>query len=114
MPIPDLLLSNSIRPGVVGLLKSLVLEFAKDGITFNNVGPGYTTTERLVSLASERAKALGVPQAEIEAKWAADVPAKRLATPQEVAAAIVWLASESAAYVNGQTIVVDGGRYLGN
>ncbi len=113
MPIPDLLLSNSIRPAVVGLLKTLTQEFARDGITFNNVGPGYTTTERLLSLATARAKTAGVPEADIHAKWAAEVPAKRLATPEEVASAILWLASEGAAYVNSQSILVDGGRYPG-
>jgi 3-oxoacyl-[acyl-carrier protein] reductase len=113
MPIPDLLLSNSIRPAVLGLLKSLVGEFAQDGITFNNVGPGYTTTERLMSLTAARAKAAGVAESEIFAKWSAEVPSKRLAKPEEIASAIVWLASEGAAYVNGQTILVDGGRFPG-
>jgi 3-oxoacyl-[acyl-carrier protein] reductase len=112
-PIPDLILSNSIRASVVGLLKSLVLEFGKDNVTFNNVAPGYTTTERLSDLAGSRAMAAGVSQEEIYHRWAAEVPLKRLGTPKEIADAIVWLASDQASYVTGQTIIVDGGIYKG-
>lgn len=112
-PIPDLLLSNSIRPAVVGLVKSLAVEFGKDGITVNNVAPGYTATERLAELTEVRAKAAGVSEDEIRERWAADVPLRRLGKPEEIADAILWLASERASYVTGQTIVVDGGIYKG-
>ena len=112
-PIPDLVLSSSIRPGVVGLIKSLAMEFGKDGITFNNVAPGYTATERLIEVAGPRARAAGVSEEEIYQRWAADVPLKRLGKPQEIADAILWLASERASYVTGQTILVDGGIYKG-
>ena len=112
-PIPDLVLSSSIRPGVVGLIKSLAMEFGKDGITFNNVAPGYTTTERLTEVAGPRARAAGVSKEEIYQRWAADVPLKRLGKPEEIADAIIWLASERASYVTGQTILVDGGIYKG-
>ena len=112
-PVPDLLLSNSIRPGVVGLIKSLAQEFGKDGITFNNVGPGYTTTDRLTELAGGRAKAAGISEQDIYDRWANDVPLRRLGKPEEIADAIVWLASERASYVTGQTILVDGGIYKG-
>lgn len=112
-PVPDLLLSNSIRPGVVGLIKSLTQEFGRDGITFNNVGPGYTTTERLSELAGGRAKAAGIAEQEIYDRWANDVPLRRLGKPEEIADAIVWLASERASYITGQTILVDGGIYKG-
>jgi 3-oxoacyl-[acyl-carrier protein] reductase len=111
--IPDLVLSTAIRPSVVGLLKSLVLEFGPQGITFNNVAPGYTLTERLSHVAGPRAKAAGVSEEEIHNRWAADVPLRRLAKPEEIADAIVWLASDRAAYVTGQTILVDGGIYKG-
>ena len=103
-PIPDLVLSNAVRPAVMALMKSLSVEFGADNITFNNVGPGYTTTEPL---------AAGVNQQEIYKRWSTDVPLKRLASPDEVADAIVWLASERASYVTGQTILVDGGSYRG-
>lgn len=112
-PIPDLILSNSVRPGVVGLIKSLAGEFGKDGITFNNVAPGYTATERLSELAGTRALAAGVTEQQIYEQWAATIPLRRLAKPEEIGDAILWLASERAAYITGQTIVVDGGNYRG-
>ena len=111
--IPDLIMSNAIRPAVVGLLKSLSLEFGKDNITFNNVAPGYTATERLNELAGIRALAANVGIEEIRKRWSQEIPLARLARPEEVADAIVWLASERASYVTGQTILVDGGRYPG-
>lgn len=112
-PIPDLILSSAIRPAVVGLVKSLAAEFGKDNVTVNNVAPGYTATQRLTSLAASRAQAAGVNEKDIYSKWEADIPMKRLAKPEEIADAIVWLASERASYVTGQTIVVDGGNYKG-
>lgn len=112
-PIPDLILSNAVRAAVVGLVKSMSNEFGKDGITCNNVGPGYTATERLKSLAATRAQAAGVKPQDFYDKWAADTPLKRIAEPEEVADAIVWLASERASYVSGQTLLVDGGSYKG-
>jgi 3-oxoacyl-[acyl-carrier protein] reductase len=111
--IPDLVLSTAIRPSVVGLFKSLALEYGPHGITFNNVAPGYTLTERLSHVAGPRAKAAGVTEQEIHNRWAADVPLRRLGKPEEVADTIVWLASERASYITGQTILVDGGIYKG-
>src|SRR3954467_9184242 len=112
-PIPDLILSSAVRPAVVGLVKSLAIEFGKDGITANNIGPGYTATERLNELASSRSKAAGVSETDIRERWAAEIPMRRLGEPVEIADAIVWLASERASYVTGQTIMVDGGIYKG-
>jgi 3-oxoacyl-[acyl-carrier protein] reductase len=111
--IPDLVMSNAVRPAVVGLLKSLSIEFGKDNITFNNVAPGYTATERLNELAGTRALAANVSITDIHKKWSEEIPLRRLARPEEVADAIVWLASDRASYVTGQTILVDGGRYPG-
>jgi 3-oxoacyl-[acyl-carrier protein] reductase len=112
-PIADLVLSNSVRAGVVGLVKSLSNEFGKDGILVNNVAPGYTSTERLQELAQVRALAAGSSPQQICDSWAAETPVKRLGTPEEIAAVILWLASEQASYVTGQTILVDGGIYRG-
>jgi 3-oxoacyl-[acyl-carrier protein] reductase len=112
-PIPDLVMSNAVRPAVVGLLKSLSLEFGMDNITFNNVAPGYTATERLNELAGTRALAANVSVRDIHDKWSQEIPLRRLARPEEVAEAIVWLASDRASYLTGQTILVDGGRYPG-
>jgi 3-oxoacyl-[acyl-carrier protein] reductase len=112
-PVPDLVLSNAVRAAVVGLVKSLANEFGKDGITVNNVGPGYTATDRLKELARARSVASGKSEADIFAAWASDAALKRVAEPREVADAIVWLASERASYITGQTILVDGGAYKG-
>jgi len=112
-PVGDLVLSNAVRAAVVGLVKSLANEFGKDGILVNNVGPGYTATERLKELAKARSAALGKSEKEIFESWAADAPLKRLGEPREVAEMIVWLASERASYITGQTVLVDGGLYKG-
>lgn len=112
-PVDNLVYSNAVRAAVVGLVKSLANEFGKDGILVNNVGPGFTATDRLKELANARSAASGRSQQEIFDSWAADSAVKRLADPKEVADAIVWLASERASYITGQTILVDGGVYRG-
>jgi 3-oxoacyl-[acyl-carrier protein] reductase len=113
-PVSDLIYSNAIRAGVLGLVKSLSNEFGKDGITVNNVAPGYTATERLNGLIQKRASGdLGIGNEEYATRLAADVPLKRLAQPEEVADAILWLASAKASYITGQTILVDGGLFKG-
>jgi 3-oxoacyl-[acyl-carrier protein] reductase len=112
-PIADLIMSNAVRASVVGLVKSLANDFGKDGITVNNVGPGYTETDRLKELAGTRALALGVTPEQIAQTWSAEIPLRRLARPEEIADAIVWLASERASYITGQTLLVDGGLYKG-
>ena len=112
-PVPDLVLSNAVRSAVVGLVKSLANEFGKDGILVNNVGPGYTATDRLKELAKARASSLKKSEDEIFASWANESALKRVAKPKEVADAIVWLASERASYITGQTLLIDGGAYKG-
>src|SRR5205807_2972991 len=95
-PVADLVLSNAVRAAVVGLVKSLANEFGKDGILVNNVGPGFTATDRLRELAKARASASGKKEDEFLDAWAADAPVKRLGDPREVAETSVWLASERA------------------
>lgn len=112
-PVADLVLSNAVRAAVVGLVKSLANEFGKDGILVNNVGPGFTATDRLKELAKARSSASGKSEQEIFDGWAADAPLKRLGDPRELAETIVWLASERASYITGQTVLVDGGMYKG-
>jgi 3-oxoacyl-[acyl-carrier protein] reductase len=112
-PVTDLVLSNAVRAAVVGLVKSLANEFGKDGILVNNVGPGFTATDRLKDLAKARSAATGKPEQEFLDAWAVDAPVKRLGDPREVAETIVWLASERASYITGQTVLVDGGMYKG-
>jgi len=112
-PIADLVMSNAVRAAVVGLVKSLSNEFGKDGILVNNVAPGYTATERLKELAGVRALAAGTSIEGIYGQWAADTPVRRVGEPREIADVIVWLASERASYITGQTILADGGIYRG-
>jgi 3-oxoacyl-[acyl-carrier protein] reductase len=112
-PVPDLVLSNAVRAAVLGLVKSLANEFGKDGILVNNVAPGYTATDRLKELAKSRSAATHKSEKDIYDAWAMDSSLKRVGQPAEVADAIVWLASERASFITGQTILVDGGAYKG-
>jgi 3-oxoacyl-[acyl-carrier protein] reductase len=112
-PVPELVLSNAVRAGVLGLVRSLATQFGPDNITINNVGPGYTATARMKELAEARARTAGVSAATYETQMAEEIPLRRLAQPEEIADAIVWLASERASYVTGQTVLVDGGVYRG-
>jgi 3-oxoacyl-[acyl-carrier protein] reductase len=106
-------LSNAVRAAVVGLVKSLSNEFGKDGILVNNVAPGFTATDRLKELAKARSSSTGKTEQEIVDTWAADAPLKRLGEPRELADTVVWLASDRASYITGQTVLVDGGTYKG-
>lgn len=108
-PIDGLLLSNSIRAAVTGLARTLANEFGSDGITVNNVCPGYTLTERLDELATQLSERDRVPREEIFKRWSAEIPIARLARPEEFAALVAFLASERAASINGTSIAIDGG-----
>ncbi len=108
-PIDGLLLSNSIRAAVTGLARTLANEFGPDGITVNNVCPGYTLTERLDELAETLAQSSGVSRDAVFQKWAAQSPLGRLGQPEEFAALVAFLVSERASYINGTSIAVDGG-----
>ncbi|AXC11142.1 3-oxoacyl-[acyl-carrier protein] reductase [Acidisarcina polymorpha] len=112
-PIADLIYSNTVRAGVLGLVKSLSNEFGQDGITVNNVAPGCTATARLNSLIQKRALSLDISEEEYKARLAAEAALKRLGQAEDVADAIVWLASERASFITGQTLLVDGGLYKG-
>ncbi len=96
-PLPGLTLSNGLRAGLLGLVKTIATEVAPHGVTVNALLPGYTRTERLMEL--------GVA----EEKLAAQIPMGRIAEPEEFAAVAAFLASTRASYVTGQAIVVDGG-----
>jgi 3-oxoacyl-[acyl-carrier protein] reductase len=109
-PIPNLGVSNTIRGAVASWAKTLSRELAPDGITVNNVLPGYTRTQRLDQILADRSKATGKSQDEVAAGMLATVPAGRFAETHETAAVIAFLCSPAAAYVNGQSIAVDGGR----
>lgn len=108
-PVHNLMLSNSLRAGVTGFAKSLSNEVGNKNITVNNVAPGYTLTNRLYELAVNRAKLSGKSHEEILADMAKDIPMNRLGGPEEIAALIVFLASNKASYITGTTIQIDGG-----
>ena len=112
-PIPNLVLSNSIRAATVGLTKSLALELGAAGIRFNSILPGWTETERVTELMSFRAKQNGsTVEAEI-AKQSLDSPLRRMGRPEEFANAAVFLVSPAASYITGVMLTVDGGMYKG-
>ena len=108
-PVDNLVLSNSLRAGVTGFTKSLSNEVAMFNITVNNVAPGLTLTRRLYELAVIEAKEKGKSHEEILVDMAKRVPLNRLASPEEIASVVVFLASKHASYVTGTTIQVDGG-----
>jgi len=108
-PVEGLLLSNALRAGVTGLMRTLANEYAADGITVNNVCPGYTRTERLDDLAAMMGARTGASAEEVFAGWKRLIPAGRLGTTDEFAAVVAFLASERASYVNGVSLTVDGG-----
>ncbi|MBV9670853.1 MAG: SDR family oxidoreductase [Acidobacteriales bacterium] len=112
-PDPALMLSSSIRAATLGLVRALANEFGKDGVRINAVGPGYTMTARQEELAHARAATSGKTPDEIKASWAQDVPLGRTAMPSEIGDAIVYLASDRASYITGQTLIVDGGKWKG-
>lgn len=112
-PINNLMLSNSLRSGLIGFAKSLSNEVGKYNITVNNVAPGYTLTNRLYELAVTRAKQSGVSHEAILADMSKEIPLSRLAGPEEIAAAVTFFASAKAGYITGTTLQVDGGLIKG-
>jgi 3-oxoacyl-[acyl-carrier protein] reductase len=112
-PIDGLVLSNSIRAGVSGLMRTLANEYGPYNILVNNVCPGFTATARLLELSSALAAKQNVTPSEIEARWAAQAPLGRIGQPEEFANVVVFLASERASYVTGASLAIDGGLIKG-
>jgi 3-oxoacyl-[acyl-carrier protein] reductase len=108
-PVDGLMLSNSIRSAVIGFARTLANEVAADGVTVNNILPGYTLTERVEQLSQATAKREGITTEAALQKWDAEIPMRRLGNPREFGALAAFLASERASYITGQSIAVDGG-----
>jgi 3-oxoacyl-[acyl-carrier protein] reductase len=108
-PIDGLLLSNSIRPGVLGFCKTVSRELAPLGITINSILPGSIRTDRTLELARARAEKEKISIEEALKERSRDVPAGRLGEPDEIGAAVAFLCSGQAAYITGTTLTVDGG-----
>jgi 3-oxoacyl-[acyl-carrier protein] reductase len=107
-PIPHLILSNAIRPGVLGWAKSVAHELGRDGITVNTIAPGKVATGRMRELWEARPD-----PAAAEAEDIASIPVGRMGKPEEIAAAVAFLCSEQAAYISGVVLPVDGGALHG-
>lgn len=112
-PIPNLVLSNSIRAATVGLTKTLALELGKDGIRLNSILPGWTETERVTELMTFRAGQNGTTVDEEIRKQMAESPLGRMARPEEFAKPAVFLVSPAASYITGVMLTVDGGMVKG-
>ena len=108
-PIPDLALSNTFRPAVLGYLKTLALEVATDGVTVNSVLPGYTRTARQMEIAEGVARQRDVSVDRVLADRGLDFPIGRMAEPEEIGEVVGFLCSPAASYVTGQAIAADGG-----
>ncbi|MCC6551315.1 MAG: SDR family oxidoreductase [Ignavibacteriaceae bacterium] len=108
-PIDNLVISNAVRAGLTGLAKSLSNEYAADGLTINNIAPGYTLTERIKDLSQSKATLTGNSPDDIIREMTQNIPAGRMAHPEEPAALACFLASPLAGYINGNTIQIDGG-----
>lgn len=109
-PIPGLGVSNTIRAAVANWARTLAHELGPDGITVNNVLPGFTSTQRLQSLIERRAAAQGVTETDLIRDWKDSIPLRRFADPHEIATVVAFLASADGSYVTGVNLPVDGGR----
>ena len=108
-PMPNLILSNSLRLAVIGLMKSLADELGPKGIRVNTINPAWTYTDRVEQLMADRAKRAGTTPEQEAAKAAAEIPLGRMATVEEFGRAIAWLASPAASFIHGHALLFDGG-----
>lgn len=113
-PLDDLILSNSLRLGVIGLVKSLSTELGPDGIRVNAICPGWTGTERVGELLQARAVKSGLTVDDERANITAAIPLGRMADPEEFARVATFISSPAASYITGVSLLVDGGLYKGS
>ncbi|OJW82748.1 MAG: short-chain dehydrogenase [Bacteroidetes bacterium 46-16] len=110
VPLKNLGVSNTIRGAVASWAKTMANELGKFGITVNNVLPGATATGRLEAIINNKVSKTGAAKDAVEAEMLEEIPARRFGRPEEIASVVAFLASPAAAYVNGTSIPVDGGR----
>jgi 3-oxoacyl-[acyl-carrier protein] reductase len=108
-PLDNLVLSNSLRLAVIGLVKSLANELGPKGIRVNSINPGWTWTERVEQLMADLATRNNTSPEQEAAKITNAIPLGRMGTVEEFARAAVWLASPAASFINGHALVIDGG-----
>lgn len=108
-PIENLILSNSLRTGVIGLMKSLANELGPQGIRVNSINPAWTWTERVQQLMSDRAERSGTSVEEQSSRVIGDIPLGRMGTVEEYGRSIAWLASPAASFIHGHALMFDGG-----
>jgi 3-oxoacyl-[acyl-carrier protein] reductase len=108
-PIDGLLLSNSIRPGVIGFSKTISRDLMPRGITINCVLPGSVRTDRMIELSQSRAEKEKISLDQVFAERAKEIPAGRLGEPDEIGSVVAFLCSQQAGYITGTTITIDGG-----
>jgi 3-oxoacyl-[acyl-carrier protein] reductase len=112
-PVNDLIISSTLRPGILGLSKILANQYGRDGILVNCVTPGFILTDRQKEISASRAAKRGMPVERYIGELSGEIPLRRLGRPEELADVIVFLASERASYISGATIGVDGGLSKG-
>jgi 3-oxoacyl-[acyl-carrier protein] reductase len=108
-PMANLILSNSLRLAVIGLMKSLADELGPKGIRVNTINPTWTTTDRVEHLMADRAQRAGTTPEQEAAKATAEIPLRRMATTEEYGRVIAWLASPAASFIHGHALMFDGG-----
>jgi 3-oxoacyl-[acyl-carrier protein] reductase len=108
-PIDGLIVSNTLRAGLLGLVRSLAREYTPHGVLINAVLPGYMATERLLAFARKRASAEEKSLESIQAEWNKNIPIGRIGDPSELGNAVAFLCSEAASYITGSALSVDGG-----
>ncbi|MCI0709952.1 MAG: SDR family oxidoreductase [Chloroflexi bacterium] len=109
-PADNLLLSNTMRAGVAGLIKTLANTYGPEGIRFNAILPGWTETDRVIELLEAGAQSTGRSMAELRLDRTRDIPLNRIADPEEFARAAVFLSSPAASFITGVMLAVDGGQ----
>ena len=112
-PIDELLISSTLRPGILGLTKVLANQYGMHGITVNSVCQGYFLTQRQKDLGAVRSKERNISMEEYLSESAKSIPVGRLGRPEELGDVIAFLASERASFINGESILVDGGQAKG-